>query len=61
MHAVHIVAAGCEPARNPEGGLSRGMSWGEDIILSSSELRVKNSARAIGFLEVQQLSREKLQ
>ena len=40
--------------------LGRGMSWGEDIILSSSKLRVKNSARAIGFLEVQQLSREKL-
>lgn len=40
--------------------LTRGQSWGEDIILSSVKLRRNNSARACEFLEVMQLSRERL-
>jgi len=40
--------------------LTRGQTWGEDIILSSVKLRKNNSARAIQFLEVMQLSRERL-
>ena len=40
--------------------LVRGQSWGEDIILSSVKLRRNNSARACEFLEVMQLSRERL-
>ena len=40
--------------------LTRGQTWGEDIILSSVKLRRNNSARACEFLEVMQLSRERL-
>ena len=40
--------------------LSRGMSWGDDVILTSPLLASRNTARAMNFVDVQVLTRNTL-